>query len=114
MQINSQSSSINMADINLDSTQQRRPPPPPQGSVPPGLESSVASLSSEQQEQVTSMLSSLSKDQQEELKSFLDSNKSQASTLSDGEKGSQFFSALSEITGQTSSSDSLQTVDTYA
>ncbi|GAA6184739.1 hypothetical protein [Aliiglaciecola sp. NS0011-25] len=114
MQINSQSSSINMSDINMDDTQQRRPPPPPQGAVPPGLESSVASLSSEQQEQVTFMLSSLSKDQQAELKSFLDSNKSQADKLSDEEKGSQFLNALSQISGQKSSSDSLLTVDTYA
>ncbi|MFA3791869.1 hypothetical protein AB6T38_12180 [Aliiglaciecola sp. SL4] len=103
-----------MADLNTDSTQQRRPPPPPQGAVPPGLESSVASLSSDQQEQVSSMLSSLTKDQHDELKAFMDSNKSQASTLSDEEKGSQFLNALSEISGQKSTTDSLQTVDTYA
>lgn len=114
MQIDNQSTAINMANINMDGTQQRRPPPPPQGAVPQGLDSVVSSMSSEQQEQVTSMLSSLSKEQQQELKTFLDSNKEQAQHLSDAEKGAQFLNALNEITGNKSTTDSLLTVDTFA
>ncbi|QDE30907.1 hypothetical protein [Shewanella polaris] len=95
------------------------PPPPPPGSVPPGLEDAVLSLTDEEQESTTEMLASLSSEQQDSLKAMLDELKPMTDGLSDEDIGSIFFEALSSIYNSDSSetasnsSTSIQ-VDTYA
>lgn len=110
------------SQMNINSTEaaeqmQSKPPrpqgPPPQGSIPPGLERAVSTLSEEQQSSVTSMLESLSDEQHASLKEALDTLKLSKDQLSQGEVGEVFFEALSNIYNNNSTTNSDNIVDTY-
>ncbi|WP_435806742.1 hypothetical protein [Shewanella psychromarinicola] len=94
-------------------------PPPPKGSVPPGLDTAVSTLSDDQQQLTTDMLSSLTDEQQESLKSMLDELKPLTEGLSDEDTGNIFFEALSSIyngdnTETANSNSTSVNVDIYA
>ncbi|AZG37560.1 hypothetical protein EGC80_18745 [Shewanella psychromarinicola] len=94
-------------------------PPPPKGGVPPGLDTAVSTLSDDQQQLTTDMLSSLTDEQQESLKSMLDELKPLTEGLSDEDIGSIFFEALSSIyngdnTETANSNSTSVNVDIYA
>ncbi|MAD15642.1 MAG: hypothetical protein CL579_06125 [Alteromonadaceae bacterium] len=114
MQINAANQSMNPLASSDVGRPKGPPPPPPEGGVPPGMESAVSTLSSEEQNAVTDMLSSLSKDQQSSLKSQLDSLRDSASSMSEDELGAAFKDMLTSLTGNQSSTSSINQVDTYA
>ncbi|AZG72928.1 hypothetical protein [Shewanella livingstonensis] len=120
MQVTSGSTSMQMTSTE---NTQRPPhpsgPPPPKGSVPPGLDTAVSTLTDNQQQSTTDMLSSLTDDQQESLKSMLDELKPLTGGLSDEDIGSIFFEALSSIynsdkTETASGNSASVNVDIYA
>jgi hypothetical protein len=120
MQVTSGNTSMQMT--SAENTQRPpRPdgPPPPKGGVPPGLETAVSTLSDDQQQLTTDMLSSLTDEQQESLKSMLDELKPLTEGLSDEDIGSIFFEALSSIyngenTETANSNSTSVNVDIYA
>ena len=58
MQIQSASQAVNPMNTSEVNRPKGPPPPPREGGVPPGLESAVSTLSSEEQSVVTDMLAS--------------------------------------------------------
>ncbi|MCL1045740.1 hypothetical protein L2737_10435 [Shewanella electrodiphila] len=116
MQINTSSlnisSSTNQFDISA-ADKPKGPPPPPPGSTPPGLEPAVATLSEDEQTQVSDMLSSLTKEQQVELKNALDELKPLTEDLSAKDIGSVFLETLVQISSQSDQQESVG-IDTYA
>lgn len=114
MQINAQSQSIASLASSDVGRPKGPPPPPPAGSVPPGLDTAVDTLSTEEQTAVSEMLASLSQDQQSTLKAQLDVLRDDSGTLSQEEVGSAFKDMLSTLTGKQSGSSLLNQVDTFA
>ncbi|MFT6898986.1 MAG: hypothetical protein ACJA13_003417 [Paraglaciecola sp.] len=114
MQINASSQSIAPPASSDVGRPKGPPPPPPAGSVPPGLDTAVQTLSTEEQTAVTEMLANLSKDQQSTLKAQLDALREDSSTLSEEEMGSAFKDMLTSITGTPSGSSPLNQVDIFA
>jgi hypothetical protein len=112
MQINSANQSVN----SLAASEVGRPkgPPPPKDGIPPGLESAVSSLSTEEQSAVTDMLSSLNKDQQSSLKSQLDGLRDSKDDYTQEELGSAFKDILTTLSDSGSDPTTLNQVDTFA
>jgi hypothetical protein len=96
---------------NQNKPQGRPPEGPPPGGIPPGLQPAVATLSEDEQSQVTTMLESLSKEQMGALKNALDELKPQASGMSAEEIGSAFFDMLLSLTESDNDSENL--IDEY-
>ncbi|MCC4832454.1 hypothetical protein LMH66_07395 [Shewanella sp. 10N.7] len=115
MQINTSSLNISSSTNQFDISAADKPkgPPPPPGSTPPGLEPAVATLSEEEQTQVSDMLSSLTKEQQVELKNALDELKPLTEDLSAKDIGSVFLETLVQISSQSDQQESVG-IDTYA
>lgn len=112
MQIDRASGIDNVANLNMNGSEQR-PPPPPKGTVPRGLEDATASLSLDQQEQVSSLLSGFSKEQHDQLKLFLDNLKPDTDDMTPTEIGESFLAGLQDIASQkTVQTDAL--IDIYA
>ena len=87
--------------------------PPPPGSTPPGLESAVSTLSEEEQDSITSMLTELTEEQHDALKIALDELKPMAETLTKDDMGSVFLETLTQIANTTTSSGA-EGIDVYA
>ncbi|MCP5208494.1 MAG: hypothetical protein H7A01_14910 [Hahellaceae bacterium] len=96
---------------NQNKPQGRPPEGPPPGGIPPGLQPAVATLSEDEQSQVTTMLESLSKEQMGALKNALDELKPQANSMSAEEIGSAFFDMLLSLTESDNDSENL--IDEY-
>ena len=114
MQIQSASQAVNPINTSEVNRPKGPPPPPREGGVPPGLESAVSTLSSEEQSAVTDMLASLSKDQQTTLMSLLDSLRDKGSSMSQEELGGAFKDILTSLSVEQSDSSSLNQVDVFA
>jgi ADP-ribosylglycohydrolase len=119
MQVTSGNTSMQMTSAENTQRPPRPDGPPPKGGVPPGLETAVSTLSDDQQQLTTDMLSSLTDEQQESLKSMLDELKPLTEGLSHEDTGSIFFEALNSIyngdnTETANSNSTSVNVDIYA
>ena len=92
---------------------QQRPPEGPPNGMPPGLDAAVSSLSNDQQAEVESALANLSDEQKMALKDALDDLKPQAEKLSLEEIGGEFLNILTQLTQESSDTESEYQVDTY-
>ncbi len=98
---------------NNEVNEQQRPAEGPPNGMPPKLDAAVSSLSNDQQAEVEDALANLSDEQKMALKGALDELKPQAEKLSLEEIGEEFLNILTQLTQESSDTESEYQVDTY-